>query len=148
MFPDIMHTNTLKVLDGEAEHLLPAFKAGNILVSMRELHMIAVLDLAEEKFVWHLASGGPLGVDGRISRLSFRSQHDPKILPNGNMLLFDNFSLLPQSTIWEFNPATQEVCVVLSWRQQAPVLFGLLRSDAALAERQHADHGFGQRSSL
>ncbi len=107
---EVTHANTVEVLDGSAEHLSPAFKAGNVLVSLRSLNLLAVLDMDSEQFVWHLASGYPLagGVTEK-SGLFFCGQHEPTLLPNGHMLLFDNQGIQGESTVWEFDPITREV---------------------------------------
>jgi len=93
---DVLHTNTIEVLDGRLEHRSPAFREGNVLLSFRELDAIAVVDLDAEKVVWALS--------GR-----WRRQHQPTILPNGRMLLFDNLAGEGASEVIEFDPLTQEV---------------------------------------
>jgi hypothetical protein len=93
--PDIFHTNTLEVLDGRLAGKLPSFKKGNVLVSMRTLDQIAVLDLEQKKVVWSL-------------RQDFKAQHDPKILPNGNLMLFDNQGTSGESSVREFDPLSEE----------------------------------------
>jgi len=90
---DIFHTNTVEVLDGRIAERVPAFRAGNVLTSMRALNAIAVVDMDKEEVVW-------------AKRGNFRRQHDPKILVNGHLLLFDNDRRGPrQSWIQEYNPA-------------------------------------------
>jgi hypothetical protein len=74
---DLFHINTLTLLAGRIAERLPAFRAGNVLISSFPMHVIAVVDLDREAVVW-LQSG------------SYRSQHDPQVLDNGNLLLFDN----------------------------------------------------------
>ncbi len=74
---DVMHTNSVHVLDGGIAGRMPAFRAGNVLTSMNALGVLAVLDPEREEIVWALKSP-PHG------------QHDPQILDNGNLLVFDN----------------------------------------------------------
>ena len=107
---DIFHTNTVEVLDGKAEHFSPVFKAGNILVAIRDLDLLAIVDPVKKVFVWVLQTRQrqPDRNDG-TPRLFFKLQHDPQILDGGQMLLFDNCGLDDQSTIWEFHPITREV---------------------------------------
>lgn len=93
---DLFHTNTLLVLDGRLEGRSQAFKKGNILISLREPDVIAVVDLGQQKIVWAIKG-------------SFRKQHDPKILDNGNMLFFDNMGSPTESKVIEFDPFTNEV---------------------------------------
>ncbi len=74
---DIFHTNTLEVLDGRFARRDPAFRRGNVLVSILNLDALAIVDPGREEVVW--ARTG-----------SWRRQHQPTFLGNGNLLLFDN----------------------------------------------------------
>ena len=74
---DIFHTNTVFLLDRRVEKKNPAFAAGRVLISMFYLNAIFVVDLEREQIVWGYSD-------------DFETQHDPQILPNGNLLLFDN----------------------------------------------------------
>lgn len=93
---DIFHTNTVHVLDGRVAETLPAFKKGNVIVSIRNQDFVAVVDMEAKTVVW--AHKGP-----------YRRQHDPKLLDNGNLLVFDNIGRRGTSTVYEFDPATMEV---------------------------------------
>lgn len=96
---DLMHTNTLEVLDGSLEHVDPAFRAGNVMISSLLLHLVAIVDMETEKVVW-----GQVG--------PYRYQHDPQVLPNGRVLVFDNrgggTDEQPGSRVLELDPATWE----------------------------------------
>ena len=74
---DILHTNTLEVLDGSLAAVLPAFRAGNCLVSVLTISTLAVIDPETRAVVWALR--GP-----------WRKQHQPTVLASGRLLLFDN----------------------------------------------------------
>lgn len=90
---DIFHTNTLEILDGRLAARLPAFKAGNILVSVLQLNTLAVVDPGTRRVVWALR--GP-----------WRKQHQPTVLDNGHLLLFDNVGLdRDHSRVLEIDPA-------------------------------------------
>ncbi len=93
---DVFHTNTLEVLDGSLEHLSPLFRKGNILTSIREMDTIAILDPRTGRIVWALT--------GAWSR-----QHQPTLLPNGRILLFDNLGARGHSRVLEVDPFTQQV---------------------------------------
>ncbi len=80
---DIFHTNSLEILDGSAAHKNPAFAKGNLLISMRSLDAIFVVDPNTEQVVWGYSA-------------DFEEPHDPQILPNGNLLLFDNLGGSPK----------------------------------------------------
>jgi len=98
-FGDIFHTNTIEVLDGRLANDLPAFRRGNVLISMLKPDLIAVVDLDAEAVVWAYKG-------------SFKKQHDPRILDNGNLLLFDNRGPKPpHSRVIEFAPATPDETV-------------------------------------
>ena len=98
---DILHANAVSILDGRLADRSPAFRAGNLLVSLRSLNVVAVLDPQSEKIVWALSG-------------AWRAQHSPRILENGRMLLFDNFASMQAgaSRVLELDPFTQ----VIAWR--------------------------------
>jgi hypothetical protein len=93
---DILHTNTIEVLDGRLATALPAFAAGNVLISVRETSTMAVLDLGRRTIVWALSG-------------LWRDQHDPTVLSNGNLLVFDNRGHDGRSKVIELDPVTQTV---------------------------------------
>lgn len=96
---DSLHTNSLHVITADDANF--AFgKPGQVLISFREPSTIGVIDVDEEKLVW--------AVKGYWS-----GQHDPHILPNGDILVFDNkgnFNFPEgRSRALEFNPATMAI---------------------------------------
>ncbi|MBM4311489.1 MAG: hypothetical protein FJ119_11170 [Deltaproteobacteria bacterium] len=93
---DFLHTNTIEVLDGRLASRSPAFRQGNVLVSFLYYNTIGVLDIEAEKMVWALSG-------------MWRFQHQPTIMPNGNMLIFDNLGLGERSRVLELDPFTQQV---------------------------------------
>ena len=106
---DVFHTNSLAVLDGRHEAVDPAFKAGNLLVSMRHLNAIAVLDPDAEKIVWSKTGDWLL-------------QHDPSLLDNGHVLLFDNNRR--SSHVLELDAGTDEVVWQYTESQDKPFFSG------------------------
>ena len=89
---DIFHTNTLELLDGRLAGQIPAFKAGNILVSVLQLDALAVIDPVQRKAVWAM-------------RGAWKRQHQPTVLDNGHLLLFDNVGLdRDHSRVLEIDP--------------------------------------------
>ncbi len=91
---DIFHTNTLEVLDGRFVRLDPAFRAGNLLISVHHLDTIAVIDPDRQAVVW--ARTGP-----------WRRQHQPTFLDDGHILLFDNLGAGPdRSRAMEIDPVS------------------------------------------
>jgi hypothetical protein len=93
---DVMHTNAVEVLTTERAARFPQFKAGQVLISLRQLNTLAVLDPERATVVW--AARGP-----------WRGQHDPHFLDNGRLLLFDNIGSPQGSRVLEFDPATDAV---------------------------------------
>ncbi len=93
---DFIHGNTVEVLDGTLENLAPAFRAGNVLTSFRELDAIAVIDLEAGSVVWALTG-------------QWRAQHQPSLLTGGRVLLFNNLAGDDVSEVLELDALTQEV---------------------------------------
>ena len=93
---DIFHTNSLEVLQPGAQHESMPFRAGEILISVRHLDAVMSIDLERESVVWALTG-------------LWRWQHDPTLLENGNLLVFDNRRYDAFSRVLEVNPLTQEV---------------------------------------
>jgi hypothetical protein len=94
----LLHTNSLQVLDGRMAGLIPAFKAGNVLLSFRTLDMLAVLDMETEKIVW--MRDGP-----------WLKQHDAFVLDEDSMIVFNNNRGNKHSSVLIFNPKTD----VIEW---------------------------------
>ncbi|MET9692573.1 hypothetical protein ABZY81_29600 [Streptomyces sp. NPDC006514] len=80
--------------------------AGNVLVSLRNLNLIAVLDLGARAVRWWWGPGELSG------------QHQPSVQPDGTVLVFDNGRDLGRSRVLEIEPLTQGV----TW-QYEPGLF-------------------------
>lgn len=98
---DIFHTNTLEILDRHVPGQPEAFQPGRALVSIHSLHAIAVVDLDLGRVVWGL-------------RGDFRYQHQPTVLEDGRILLFDNLGTPKRSSVVEIDPSSGEV----TWRYQ------------------------------
>lgn len=93
---DIFHTNTLEVLDGRFADRHPAFRKGNVLVSVLKLDALAILDPDREEIVWTRTG-------------AWRRQHQPTFLDSGRLLLFDNLGAgRTRSRVLEIDPLTGE----------------------------------------
>ncbi|MGE3713441.1 MAG: arylsulfotransferase family protein [Alphaproteobacteria bacterium] len=94
---DRLHTNHVSIITEEMARHFPMFKAGQYLLSLRNMDALAVLDPQSKKIVW--AFNG-----------LWRAQHSPQLLENGNILLFDNKGHVIKDQIFsrvlEFNPKT------------------------------------------
>lgn len=93
---DPLHSNTVRVLDGEFANVNPAFKAGNLMISLRHTDTIAIIDPRVQQVVW--AWVGP-----------WHQQHEPTLVPPGNLLVFDNMGTWPRSRVLELDPTTQSI---------------------------------------
>ncbi len=116
---DIFHSNTVQVLDGSLEKMNPAFRKGNVLTSIRSMNTVAIVDLDAGQVVWALT--------GR-----FRWQHEPLLLPGGDMLLFNNKLTASRSQVLQMDPLTQEV----RWSYEPPDFFSEI-----LGALQRLDNG-------
>lgn len=90
---DLLHTNFVQVLDPALAARFPALKAGQVLLSMRNLDTVAVLDIDTASVIW--AATGP-----------WRAQHDAQFLDNGHLLIFDNRGSPAGSRVLEYDPQT------------------------------------------
>lgn len=95
---DWAHNNASQVIEENASGAKdPRFRPGNILVSYCNLNTIAVIDRTTGRIVW---AWGPGELDG---------QHDPVMLENGNIILFDNGTYRGYSRVIEMNPISEEI---------------------------------------
>jgi hypothetical protein len=115
---DLFHTNALDVLEGEFADLGPAFGAGHALISVRELNVVGTLDLEREELVWALTG-------------LWNAQHEPVLLPDRRMLVFDNLGRGGESQVLELDPLTQEV----HWSYAGLELGGLSSPLCGMAQR-------------
>jgi hypothetical protein len=104
---DLFHTNSVKVLSRARGRHFPLFQAGQVLISLRSIHAIAVLDLRKRSVVW--AALGP-----------WRIQHDAEFLDNGRLLLFDNHGWGKGCRVIEYDPVTQAIPWVYSGADASP----------------------------
>jgi outer membrane protein assembly factor BamB len=105
---DPMHTNTIEWLDGRHSEKLAALARGNLLISLPMIDRLAIVNFGRGEVAWSMK--------GR-----FRLQHDPTLLGNGNILLFDNKGLegnrcrIPEidptngDEVWSYSGADDEV---------------------------------------
>lgn len=109
---DVLHTNTVTELAPAEATAHPAFSAGDLLISLREIDTIAVVDPDARVVVW--ARRGP-----------WVAQHEPSVLPDGRLLLFDNRGGEGgASRVVEVDPDSGEI--VWSWSGEPS---GTLRSE-------------------
>lgn len=116
---DPLHANAVKQIDEEDTANFVVGRAGHVLLSFRETGTLAVLDPHREEVVW--AVRGP-----------WFAQHDPDVLANGNLLLFDNQGAHDgpegSSRVIEFDPLTMRIVWQYAGTARQP-LMSEIRSD-------------------
>lgn len=105
---DVLHGNTVMEVDGTGSASFPALAPGNLLISLREIDIVALVDPESRRVVW--AQRGP-----------WAKQHEPVLLPSGRILLFDNQGDPRGSRILELDPTSGEI--VWSWQGDPPESF-------------------------
>ena len=85
------HGNTVVPLDDD-----------RVMFSFRNLSTVGIIDKTTGNIVW------------KIGYETLAQQHDPSMLPNGNILIFDNGShrqkiAMPSSRVIEVNPNTKQI---------------------------------------
>ena len=115
---DILHTNCVRVLKRDLAGKFPMLKAGQVLISVRQLDTIAALDIKKRAVVW--AVRGP-----------WRAQHDSQFLDNGHLLLFDNLGSTRGSRVLEFDPQSQAI----SWSYVSEDSPSFVSSERGMCQR-------------
>jgi len=93
---DILHANSVQVVSRAQAANSPLFKPGQVLISLRSLHAVAVVDVHTRAVTW--AAEG-----------LWRYQHDAELLENGRILIYDNLGSFNGTRIIEYDPVTQAV---------------------------------------
>lgn len=75
--PDVTHLNDIEALPVRMVDEYPLFEAGDLLVSLRNLHLVMVVDPDTEEVKWHASQ-------------PFLRQHDPDFTGEGWVGVFDN----------------------------------------------------------
>ena len=75
--PELTHLNDIEELSSELADQFPQFAPGDLLLSMRNFNLLAVVDPKTEKIKWHQT--GP-----------WIRQHDPDFHPDGTIFVFNN----------------------------------------------------------
>ncbi|MDH4351314.1 MAG: arylsulfotransferase family protein [Gemmatimonadota bacterium] len=97
---DIFHPNDIEPLPAALADAFPQFKAGDLLISLRNLDMVAVIDRETYRVLWVLQ--GP-----------WRQQHDPDWQADGTITVFNNNRNRQLSHIVAVDPRTNELSLPL-----------------------------------
>ena len=96
---DALHTNGIEFITAETAQNFPYGEAGDLLISFRNISTVAVLDPESEEITW--ATRGP-----------WIEQHDADLLPNGDIMLFDNYGNFEDknlSRVLQFDPENMAI---------------------------------------
>jgi outer membrane protein assembly factor BamB len=96
---DRLHPNDVEIIEADFAAHHAFMKPGMVMISLRDLDALIVVDMTSGKMVW-------------ATRGAWVRQHDPDLLPNGNVLLFDNRGddVKPSgSRILELNPSSGKI---------------------------------------
>ena len=126
---DLTHMNDVEPLPASMEDEYPLFEAGDLLVSLRDLHLVLVVDPTSRTVKWHAA--GP-----------FVQQHDPDFMGEGWIGVFDNRddftprgTMLGGSRILALQPHTDSTKVLFPTSHSAPFYTDIR------GKWQHLDNG-------
>jgi len=117
-FGDLLHTNTLEVIDDTLTARIPAFAPGRVLLTIPYLDALAVMDLSTDTLTWMTVGG-------------WLFPHKGTVLDNGHLLVFDNRSHGRHSAVVEVDPAELSV----AWAYVGDALNGFYSYECGAAQR-------------
>lgn len=120
---DILHANAVQYVDAETAARFPFSESGQLLISVREINTIALLDPETERIVW--ADTG-----------LWRRQHEPRMLPSGRILLFDNQGHRGRegaTRVLEYDPATRAIAWSYAGTAEEPLSSSVYGAEQRLA---------------
>ena len=92
---DIFHPNDLEVLSAADAPHYPNFAAGDLMISLRTLDLVAILDPVSKHIKW-------------VNRGPWLAQHDPDFNARGTITVFNNYRGLQHSSIVEIDPISRD----------------------------------------
>ena len=104
---DPFHTNDVEVLSPEQAGAFPGFAAGDLLISLRRLSLVAVIDGVSHDVKW--SSVGP-----------WYRQHDPDFDRDGRISVYDNNMHFGKSRIVAIDPGSRSVEVLYEGTPEQP----------------------------
>lgn len=112
---DFTHMNDVEILGADMADAFSIFEAGDIMVSLRHLSLVAVFDGDTRQVKWHF-------------RHPMIHQHDPDFEADGFITIFDNQddttingSLFGRTRLLRVDPATKEYEVIYPVRDDQPL---------------------------
>ena len=116
---DYLHVNAIEFVDEKKSAYADYLQANSVLLDLRELDAIIMVDLETELLVGIIS--GP-----------WHRQHDPELLANGNLLIFDNKSLGYQSRVIEFDPRSRKIIWEYRGTDELPLYSSIRAGQQAL----------------
>lgn len=104
---DPFHPNDAEPLREEMADAFPMFEAGDIMLSLRELNLVAVVDPESGRMKWW--QHGP-----------WFKQHDPDFQPDGTITVYDNNTGTMRSRILKIDPESGEVTELYAGTEDQP----------------------------
>ncbi|HSK41344.1 MAG TPA: arylsulfotransferase family protein [Arenibaculum sp.] len=117
---DPFHPNDVEILSPEYAAAFADFEAGDIMISLRSLNLVAVIDGRDLRLKWY--QHGP-----------WHRQHDPDFMPDGTISVFDNNMHAKVSRILRIDPATRRYEVAFEGSDAAPFYTGIRGKHETLA---------------
>lgn len=106
---DYTHANGVRLLPESMAPKFPFLKAGQVLISLRNLDALAVVDTHSRSAV-------------KVIQGCWRRQHAPDFLDNGHLLIYDNAGANVQSRVLEYDPVYQTMPWSYSNENSVPFL--------------------------
>jgi hypothetical protein len=122
---DPTHTNDIEIVTEALAAKLDNINAGDLLVSIRQFHMLAIFDQDDGRIKWHQT--GP-----------WVRQHDPDITDDGDISVFNNrnyhvnLNKVPGSNITVLDPVTRQARIVYPQPGQKGFYTDIMGSHQAL----------------
>ncbi|RJS91623.1 arylsulfotransferase family protein [Salinisphaera sp. Q1T1-3] len=118
---DALHVNTVDWLSAADAKALGFGKAGDVLLMLRNINLLILVDPDTKRIVWG-------------TRGDWLDPHDPQVLANGHILIFDNLGeMAPNnpSRVYEFDPKDDRI----TWSYTGPAKAPLASPIRSTAER-------------
>jgi hypothetical protein len=122
---DPTHVNDIEVVTPDLAGKITGVNAGDLLISIRNMHMLAIMDRDTGHIKWHQI--GP-----------WVRQHDPDITSNGNIVVYNNgdahlgLNRTPGSNLIELDTATGQTSILYPRQDQAGFFTDIMGSHQLL----------------
>jgi hypothetical protein len=107
---DLLHANSIELMEHSSlSASSPIYRAGNLLICVRNQDTIAILDKSKKTLLWAWGRG------------ELMQPHDARLLESGNILVFDNGAVRDYSRVVEVDPRTNRI--VWTYQDDPPERF-------------------------